>query len=185
MARLDDLVAAYGDVVALPWASGRSALERTWFVVYDPTDERRLRHRLPEFEMATAEAGHEWYPIDLTTAFAEWLAAHDYRESYFEEPELIQTPLASKFIANVAERIRTATAELDDPANTVLVLVGLGSLYGLVLVSQVLAEVGGAIPGRLAVFFPGEFEGNNYRLLGARDGWDYHAVPILAKGSYL
>ena len=28
------------------------------------------------------------------------------------------------------------------------------------------------------LFFPGEFENNNYRLLDARDGWNYLAVPI-------
>jgi hypothetical protein len=28
------------------------------------------------------------------------------------------------------------------------------------------------------VFFPGVYENNNYRLLDARDGWNYLAVPI-------
>jgi len=28
------------------------------------------------------------------------------------------------------------------------------------------------------VFFPGQLEQNNYRLLDARDGWNYMAVPI-------
>ena len=31
----------------------------------------------------------------------------------------------------------------------------------------------------LLVFFPGEREANTYRFLGARDGWNYLAVPIL------
>ena len=40
--------------------------------------------------------------------------------------------------------------------------------------------------GRLLVFFPGEVEGNNYRLLDARDGWNYLATPITAdKGRLL
>ena len=34
------------------------------------------------------------------------------------------------------------------------------------------------VRGRLLVFFPGEREGSNYRLLDARDGWNYLAVPI-------
>src|SRR5437870_4368748 len=29
----------------------------------------------------------------------------------------------------------------------------------------------------LLVFFPGVYEQSNYRLLDARDGWNYHAVP--------
>lgn len=37
-----------------------------------------------------------------------------------------------------------------------------------------------AIRGRLLVFFPGEYQENHYRLLDARDGWNYHAVPITA-----
>jgi hypothetical protein len=32
--------------------------------------------------------------------------------------------------------------------------------------------------GRVVVFFPGEYENSNYRLLDARDGWNYLAVPI-------
>jgi hypothetical protein len=42
----------------------------------------------------------------------------------------------------------------------------------------VLKEVVKDIRGRLVVFFPGEYEDNNYRLLDARDGWNYLAVPI-------
>ena len=39
------------------------------------------------------------------------------------------------------------------------------------------------VTGRLVVFFPGEYEQNNYRLLDARDGWSYMAVPITQHGS--
>ena len=34
------------------------------------------------------------------------------------------------------------------------------------------------VRGRMVVFFPGEYVDNNYRLLDARDGWNYLAVPI-------
>ena len=37
------------------------------------------------------------------------------------------------------------------------------------------------VRGRLLVFFPGEHERGNYRLLDARDGWNYLAVPIDAQ----
>ena len=36
-------------------------------------------------------------------------------------------------------------------------------------------------PGYLLVFFPGEKEGNTYRFLDARTGWNYLAVPILSE----
>jgi hypothetical protein len=42
----------------------------------------------------------------------------------------------------------------------------------------VLKLVEGDVKGRLVVFFPGTLEQNNYRLLDARDGWNYMAVPI-------
>jgi hypothetical protein len=38
------------------------------------------------------------------------------------------------------------------------------------------------IRGRLVVFFPGHLERSNYRLLDARDGWNYMAVPITLHG---
>ena len=34
--------------------------------------------------------------------------------------------------------------------------------------------------GRLLVFFPGSREGNVYKLLDAREGWNYLATPITA-----
>ena len=35
-----------------------------------------------------------------------------------------------------------------------------------------------SVSGRLLIFFPGEHQGNSYRLLDARDGWNYLATPI-------
>ena len=60
-------------------------------------------------------------------------------------------------------------------------ILGAGSLFGLTGISQVLRMIEGDIKGRLVVFFPGHFERNNYRLLDARDGWNYLAVPIGAQ----
>jgi hypothetical protein len=42
----------------------------------------------------------------------------------------------------------------------------------------VLEDVNSAIRGRLLVFFPGRHDGSNYRLLDARDGWNYLAAGI-------
>ena len=38
------------------------------------------------------------------------------------------------------------------------------------------------IAGRLVVFFPGSRDGNTYRLLDARDGWNYLAHSITLHG---
>ena len=67
--------------------------------------------------------------------------------------------------------------------NTVVALMGVGSLFGLARVSSVVEGIKDAVGGRLVVFFPGEYHPENhaYRLLDARDGWNYLAVPLLAK----
>jgi hypothetical protein len=62
-------------------------------------------------------------------------------------------------------------------------MLGAGTLFGLgetVKVSALLNAVNDAVAGRFLVFFPGEHEGNSYRLLDARDGWNYLATPITA-----
>ena len=58
---------------------------------------------------------------------------------------------------------------------------GIASLFGFVRVSELMKAVEGDVRGRIAVFFPGEYEDGNYRLLDARDGWNYLAVPITAQ----
>src|SRR5208337_3943520 len=60
--------------------------QRVIFIVYDPLDELRLRLRLEEFALASKEAGHGWHRLDLTDAFAEWMAGQEYREEYFKDP---------------------------------------------------------------------------------------------------
>ena len=61
-----------------------------------------------------------------------------------------------------------------------IAITGIASLFGFVKVSEIIPAVANHIRGRLVVFFPGEFENNNYRLLDARDGWNYLSVPITA-----
>ena len=57
---------------------------------------------------------------------------------------------------------------------------GVAGLFGFAKVSSVIEKVVPKVRGRLVVFFPGEHEDNNYRLLDARDGWNYLAIPIKA-----
>jgi hypothetical protein len=65
-------------------------------------------------------------------------------------------------------------------SGTVVVALGVATLFGFVRVSELMEKIKDAIVGRLLVFFPGEYDANNYRLLDARDGWNYLAVPITA-----
>jgi hypothetical protein len=46
-----------------------------------------------------------------------------------------------------------------------------------------LQKIESHIRGRLVVFFPGVYDQNAYRLLDARDGWNYLATPITGLAS--
>lgn len=172
----EELLQAYRRVIRLPWDRSLAPAQRIWMAVYDPMQERRLRHRLQEFEIATREAGYAWRQLDLAGTFATWMAHHDYAEAYFEEPEFLDSAL-DDYTETVATQV---AAELGQAGmeNGVLGLYGLASLFGLTRASKILEEAAPAISGRMLVFFPGEHEGSNYRLLDARDGWNYLAVPL-------
>ncbi len=86
MARIEDLAEHYGRHIATPWQRTVAGAQRVVMVVYDKELERTLRARKLAFETATREAGHDWREVDLAKAFAEWMAADDYREEYFASP---------------------------------------------------------------------------------------------------
>jgi len=177
MSSIDALLRAYQNHARLPWSENLSGPEKVWMAVYEPAQERRLRFRLPEFEMATKAAGHGWECVDLTDAFAHWMAAHPYRDTYFEEPDLMESALpefSDAVVKDVSEALRRSEAD----ENTVVALCGLASLFGLMRASALLDRVAGNVRGRLLMFFPGQRDGNNYRMLDAHDGWTYLAVPI-------
>ncbi|MCK5751565.1 MAG: hypothetical protein KAH46_02540 [Mycobacterium sp.] len=181
MSRIDDLIANYQRFAQLPWPSGLAPAQRIWMAVYSPEDERRLRLHLPEFETASKAAGHDWARIDISNSFEEWMAAHEYRDAYFANPKLIQPELAG-FLDQLVADVRRQLTEFSTP-NTIIGLLGTGSLFGLgeqVKVSALVSRIEELVQGRLLVFFPGEVDQNNYRLLNGRDGWNYHAVPITA-----
>jgi hypothetical protein len=182
MARIEDLADRYGRHIATPWQRTVAGAQRVVMVVYDKELERTLRARKLAFETATREAGHDWYEIDLSSAFAEWMASDDYRDEYFTSPHDMQLKLDAEFPDYVAECLRKILRKEEVNAESVVAVFGVGSLFGLARISQVLKLVEADIRGRLVVFFPGQFERNNYRLLDARDGWNYLAVPITLYG---
>lgn len=176
MGRIDRLAERYRRHIALPWRKDLAGAERTIFIVYDKSDERRLRARKALFEMATRELGHGWTDCDLTRTFAMWMADVEYRDSYFESPQDLDLKLDDDFLNHVADRVRRALAEADD--NSVVAVSGIASLFGFLRVSELMQAIEPDVEGRIAVFFPGEYEDGNYRLLDARDGWNYLATPI-------
>lgn len=183
MTRIDLLKKNYERLCEYSWDRNVAGAQRVWLAVYDKEDERKLRLRLGLFEEATHRAGRRWAAVDLTDAFADWMCGPEnaeYAESYFESPELLDEAVLAGFKKCIVAGIRSALADLPDPDNTVLALYGVASLFGFLRISEVVPMVEDDVRGRLLVFFPGTIETNNYRMLDARDGWNYHAVPITA-----
>ena len=179
MGHVEALVEAYSRFVSISWSTNLSGAERVWILIYPPREERRLRMRLGEFETATMRANHGWKHVDITNFFAEWLSDNDYRESYFEDPELLD-PALERFSTAFAQHVRNCLTARDVGDSTVVAMIGAGSLFGLTRTSYLLEQIESDIRGRLLVFFPGERHGNNYRLLDGRDGSNYRATPITA-----
>ncbi len=181
MSKFDDLLEAYRTQVSLQWDDMLSGQEKVWFCVYDPSYERRIRARLSEFKIATMQSEHTWQEIDITGLFERWLAENDYREDYFADPLLLKYEL-DDFATSLADHLAEKVGSAED--STVVAVIGIGSLYGLVRASTVIDRLVRStdIPGRLMFFFPGNRDRRNYRLLKARDGWNYLATPIEAQG---
>lgn len=178
MARIEDLAEQYGTHIATPWQRTVSGAQRVVMLVYDKELERSLRARKLAFETATREAGYDWHEVDISDAFSCWIAEDDYREEYFAAPEDLQLKLEAEFAQYVAARVNSVLGRPDVGDSSVVALFGVGALFGFIRVSQVLKLVERDIKGRLVVFFPGHKDGNNYRLLDARDGWNYLAASI-------
>lgn len=179
MSKVDRLVAAFEEVAARPWSATLAGPQRVWMVVYDEADERRVQARHDAFAHAAQTAGHAVAWCDVAGAFARWMGEQEYRDAYFESPDLLtgDGPLEA-FKAAVARDVRAVLAAADEA--TIVCLTGVGALLGLARVSEILESVHGDIRGRLAVFFPGVRDGDTYRLLDARDGWSYLALPVSA-----
>lgn len=178
MAELDLLLTSYQAHVSTPWREGLSGSERVWFLVYSPANERRLRRRLDEFAIATRDAGFGWRHIDLTDAFPQWTASQRHAEGFFKRPDGLPE---KRFVDSTAAKLRADIEAAGD--RDVVAVTGVGSLFGLTPISALLKLVDTSIKGRLLVCFPGTYERDfhRYRLLGAGEGWNYLAAPILAQ----
>lgn len=161
------------------WSGRLSGQERICFLVFDPAELRKVELRFDEFVHAAHEAGRRWVEVSLKPYFPEWMAAHEYREEYFAAPEFLMDQLETEFKAYVIERLTAEIAAQSPDENTVIALRDTSALFGLQRLSDVLQGVAPVFMGRVLVFFPGEFENNQYRLLSARDGWSYLARPLL------
>lgn len=183
MSAVDRLLANYSRQIELPWATHVAGAQRIWFAVYPPAEERRLRAHLPQFETLTLRAQHEWVTVDLTPVFPEYLATHRYREAIFQRPQHLRA--GAELEARAVALIRERCLDQGTDEGTVVAVTGLASLFDFVRVSSLVASVEDCVPGRLLVFFPGEYSGSVYRFMDARDGFNYMAVPITSTESFL
>ena len=164
-------------------AAEPGGVQRIIFVVYPKEDERRLLVKLKEFEQRTKTAGHDWREVDVTNVFPVWMAAEEYRDEYFQHPEDLALKLDKEIADACVTRLREALQADEVSDDTVLAVYGVAGLYGFTRLHFVLQKIESHIRGRLVVFFPGAYDQKTYRLLDARDGWDYLATPITGLAS--
>jgi hypothetical protein len=175
---IDDIIRTYQRHVNLPWQADTPAAARIWVVWYDKSLQRRLTARLGEFEQVTRQAGHGWHSLNIAPLFPKWLAQHEFFESLMEHPAEIRglLPDLEDYLVKTITKKLQKCSEKD-----VLALDGCGAFFGMIRLSSLLNRVASEIPGRLLVGFPGKYSSGVYRLLDARDGWNYHAIPIPAE----
>lgn len=179
MNRIKQLIESYVKYIAVPWRADAAPAQRVIFCIYKEEDELRLRVALGEFAIATKGAGHTWASFDLTDSFATWLSSQKYKDSYFQKPHLLST-LLPKYLDYISDQFQNFLGSEKFNAEGVVALTGVGSLFGLLKVKDVVDRIAPMISGRLLIFFPGSYENNNYSLLDGYDGWNYLAVPITA-----
>ena len=177
MATFEDLARHFQRQVALTWRNNLAPDYRVWILWYDHVLERRVRGRLHEFEAIAQVAGHGWHHLDLAQEFGCWVAKHEYFDTLLDMPEEIHGALPA-FADHLTGLLKAALAATGP--NDLLAVTGTGSLFGVASISALLKTVVADIPGRLLIFFPGRHQAGTYRLLDAREGWNYRATPIPA-----
>ena len=175
-AQIKHLLEAFASFIQIPLPSADIAAEqRVIFCVHEQRSERTLLRAWPQFESAVKAAELNCDTFDLQHLFGEWLNETPYIESYFKEPEHIYS-IEIDFINFLTKRYEQFAARTDK--NGIVLLRGVGYLFGFVLVNHVIERFAALTEGRLVAFFPGKYEKNNYRLLNAYDGWNYLAIPL-------
>lgn len=178
MSRVSDLIDAYKAELSMTWKENVSGGERVWMLVYPPDLERQIRHALPSLELATIQSGHCWVVIDVTDDFGRWLSSHRYADAFYEDPSDLTQSILDQFETTLVTRIRETLEAA--PENTVVTLVGIGSIFPFLRASSVIKSVDSTVTGRFLVLFPGlhDPETHSFRLLDARDGFNYRACVI-------
>ncbi len=180
MSKIKQLLQSYRQYISVPWRNDVAADQRVIFCIYIASDERALRIHLDEFGLVTREAQHDWAVFDLTDTFAHWLSKQKYAKSYFQQPNKLSDAVLGRYLQEITAQFASFVDQNKLNEHSVVAVQGVGSLFGLLKVKDVVDHFAPMVQGRLVIFFPGNYENNNYRLLDGYDGWNYHAVPITA-----
>lgn len=175
MPTVDDLLGQFRKQASLPWSPDTGRDYRVWILHYERTLERRIQGRLHEFEAIARQNGHGWASLNLASLVAPWFAQHELFEGLAQQPDELPG-LLPDFEAHVVATVRAHLKALGE--RDILALAGAGALFGLMRVSALTEKVAPDINGRLLLLFPGQHSSGVYRLLDARDGWTYRAIPI-------
>ena len=169
--------------VALPLVERLPPAQRVWFIVYSPEQERRIRFLWPEFKLRSEKHGKEWKQIDLTDVIPTWVISQGkHSAAYLKTPASLDEDTTQE---GLCELLTERIAALDLTPKSLCVLVGLGGLFGFASVSALVKSIQELVPGRLVCFFPGSRDQNSYHFMNARDGWNYHALPITDEEGFL
>jgi hypothetical protein len=175
LSTVEELLDDFKKRLAVPWRDDEPAAGRVWILWYDKAHERRVRGRLREFQLAAEQAGKGWREFDIAPRFGIWVAQQPWFERLAKRPGTLPTVIP-QFEEHLAGTIKAELAACG--ANDILALTGVASLFGLTRASALIDKIVATVRGRLLVTFPGAHRGGIYRLLDARDGWNYLAVPI-------
>ena len=130
MSRIQQLAKLYGQHIATAWQRTIAGSQRVIMIVYDKELERDIMAHKSEFEIVTKQANHNWFEVEVASTFAEWIAAADYSEAYFESPDDLQLKLEAEFTPFVAARIRSVLERDDVTQSSVVAVSGVGALFG-------------------------------------------------------
>jgi hypothetical protein len=175
LSAFDDLLAHFRARLSIPWQEDVSAPGRIWLLHYDKNLDRRVRGRLDEFRLAAQAEGKGWRQVDLAPLFGAWLAEQPFFERLATRPSQLESVLPD-FEAHVVRLLKAELAACSK--NDLVAVTGVASLFGLLRASVLIAQTASSVQGRMVVAFPGTHSHGVYRLLDARDGWNYLAVPI-------
>jgi hypothetical protein len=175
LSTVEDLLDDFKKRLAVPWRVDEPPAGRVWILWYDKTHERRVRGRLREFQLVAEQDGKGWREFDIAPRFGEWVAHQPWFGPLAKRPGALATVLP-QFEERLVNRVKAELTSCGQ--NDIMVLTGVASLFGLVRSSALIDKVVTGIRGRMLITFPGLHQNGIYRLLDARDGWNYVAVPI-------